>query len=99
MSRYKVGDRVVVKELESGREYDGLTVNKSITDMEGRVLTVSKIHKNGIHFDVYESFWIFNDSMVMPYAEHKTSSITVGVTVNISKKLKALDGIKEALNK
>ena len=94
MSRYKVGDKVLIRaDLKAGECFHGFCVLESMINHKGKVLTVGRVKTPFI--EVEECSSLFTEEMIVPH--RKTNTVTVEVTSNMTDKLKALDGIKEAL--
>lgn len=62
MAKFKVGDRVIIKDLPVDN-YDGLTYNSSMKALAGKVDIISRIDFSG-HYILEYLDWAWNDNMI-----------------------------------
>lgn len=76
MAKYKIGDKVKIKEdLQGGERYNGVYCNDEMTKLAGEIVTINDIDADGdyhIKEDIYWWSWsekMFDDSYVIPAEE------------------------------
>ncbi len=68
MAKFKVGDKVVVRDdLKYGKSYGGASFARGMTKFKGEVDTISEETASGGYNLSQDPRWCFTDEMLMPY--------------------------------
>lgn len=59
MMKYKVGDKVKVREdLQAGKEYNSCYCNEEMTEMAGKIVTIKEANKTRYRLEEYDYNWV-----------------------------------------